>query len=247
MRDFEDSTLWHVSAFERLQLEGRQAFQRSGGPTLLPTTLLADLRRLHADPDNDDVLEVMAACVRQREAALLYLKHDMLVWPVTLFPQHMLAHSPVDLVQEGSSTGFAMLKLLSAEPPGVRPPGHWMHERVANAQHYRPLAPLLWTVALQGPRSTLLSEIGGRAAYRLSSSRGDERPAAPGALAPAVQRLEREAVSLRDMAGWPGLSVERASRLLNALYLTGGLVVTRSHPAAREEPLRSGGFFSRRR
>ena len=30
------------------------------------------------------------------------------------------------------------------QPPGVRPPGHWMHERVGTAQHYRPLAPLVW-------------------------------------------------------------------------------------------------------
>jgi len=247
MRDFEDSTLWRVSAFERLQREGREAYQRSGGPTLLPTTLQADLRRLHADPTSNDVLEVMAACVRHREAALLCLQHESLVWPVTLFPLSKLVHSPVDLVQEGSRAGLANLKLLSAEPPGVRPPGHWMHERVAAVSHYRPLAPLLWKVALQGPRTDVLTEIGGRAAYRLVSSRAEERPAAAGALAPAIQRLEREAVSLRDLARWPGMDLERASRLLNALYLTGGLVVTRSHPAAREAPARTGGFFSRRR
>jgi hypothetical protein len=32
------------------------------------------------------------------------------------------------------------------------------------------------------------------------------------------------------------MSADRASRLLNALYLATGLMVTRSHPAARSEP-----------
>ena len=61
----------------------------------------------------------------------------------------------------------------------------------------------------------------------------------------AMHRLQRESVSLRDLAGWPGMSLERASRLLNALYLTGGLMLTRSHPAARDEPGLLRGFFRR--
>jgi hypothetical protein len=244
VRDFEDSTLWRISAFEREQMaSGQSAFSRLGDTTVLPTTVLADLSRLRADPATDDALEAVAAFQRHREAALLILRHEQLVWPVTMFPQHMLYHSPRDLVSESTPVGLATLKLLSAEPPGVRPPGHWMHERVAHAEHYRPLAPMLWTVALQGPRSTLLAEIGGRAAYRLMPGHDDERPAAYGALGPAVLRLRREAVSLREMALWPGLSVERASRLLNALYLTGSLMVARSHPAARDEPGRARRLF----
>ena len=57
-----------------------------------------------------------------------------------------------------------------------------------------------------------------------------------GAMGSAAIRLRRETVALRDIAGWPGMSVERASRLVNALYLTGGLLVTRTHPAARADP-----------
>lgn len=236
MRDFEDSTLWRISAFERMRLEtGTSGFQRLAGPTLLPTTLLADLRRLHADAANDDALEVMAACLRHREAALLLLQVDQLVWPVTLFPQAMLAHAPRDLTQ-ASDAGLASLKVLAAEPPGVKPPGHWMHERVGAADHYRPLQPLLWDLALRGPRRMLLSEIGGRAAYRFMPSRLEAaHMPASGALRSAMSRLQRESAPLRDIAGWPGMGVERASRLLNALYLAGALLVTRSHPAAREQ------------
>ena len=41
MRDFEDSTLWRISAYERMRLErGSSVFAQLGEPTMLPTTLL---------------------------------------------------------------------------------------------------------------------------------------------------------------------------------------------------------------
>jgi len=49
---------------------------------------------------------------------------------------------------------------------------------------------------------------------------------------------------LRKIAGWPGMSVERASRLLNALYLTSNLIVSRAHHTARPGVLHW--LFSRR-
>jgi hypothetical protein len=242
MRDFEDSTLWRISAFDRERLHtGESAFARIDGPTVLPTTLLADLDRLDADQANNDVLEIVAACMRHREAALLYLHYEELVWPVTLFPRSMLYHSPRD-VALASASGLGHLKVMLTEPPGIRPPGHWMLERVGQAGHYRPLAPLLWQLSLEGPRRTLLTEINGTAAYRVVQASTSAQVAAPGALGPAVDRLRRESVSLRTMATWPGLSIERASRLLNGLYLTSNLMVTRAHPAARSQPAHRGLF-----
>ena len=58
-------------------------------------------------------------------------------------------------------------------------------------------------------------------------------------LDPAVERLRREAASLKQIAGWPGMSLERAARLLNALYLGANLMVSRSGAAARPEPRKS--------
>jgi len=247
MRDFEDSTLWRVSAFERMRRDtGSSGFARLSGPTVLPTTLLADLRRLDADPASSDALEVIAACVRHREAALLCLQHDGLVWPVTLFPTEQLYHSPRDMTH-ASLAGLAAVRLLAAEPPGVRPPGHWMHERVGEATHYRPLAPLLWSLALNGPRRELLSDIAGPAAYRLVTGSSGERPHAPGALGSALERLQRESSPLREIARWPGMSTERASRLLNGLYLCGSLLITRTHPRAGTPQEERGGWFGLRR
>jgi hypothetical protein len=236
MRDFEDSTLWRVSEFERVRLNtGGSGFARLEGPTVLPTTLLADLYRLEAAGVSSEPLETVAACVRHREAALLCLQYEGLVWPITLFPTQMLYHSPRDMAQ-AMPASLSRLAVLSTEPPGVRPPGHWMHERVAHTAHYRPLLPLLWTLALQGPRTTLLAEIGGTAAYRALKNPEADGVSLGGALSSAAQRLRRETVSLREISSWPGMSVERASRLLNGLYLGSALLATRAHPSARAAP-----------
>ena len=48
-------------------------------------------------------------------------------------------------------------------------------------------------------------------------------------------RLRREVASLREVASWPGMGRERATRLLNALYLQAGLIVSRSHPDAMRD------------
>jgi hypothetical protein len=240
MPEFAASTLWRISAFERERASGGLA---DAGPSLLPSTLLSDLRRLEA-AHGDDPLEVIAACMRHREPALLYLGLGPLVWPVTVFPQERLYHSPRAVEELGASAPLAQLKLISAERPGLRPPGHVARDRVGAEHKYHPIDGLTWAVALFGPRRDLLNEIGGRSAYRLAPGRASDLPYAPGALAPAVQRLRGASVALRDIARWPGLSVERASRLLNALYLDCALMVTRSHPAARDEPQ---GWWARRR
>lgn len=247
MRDFEESTLWRVSEFERVRQEtGHSGFARLGHATVLPTTLVADLRRLDRGPDSGDVLEIVAACVRHRESALLCLEIDGLVWPVTLFPQQMLYHSPRDFA-EAPLAALAQLRMLAAEPPGVRPPGHWMHERVGAAEHYRELVPLLWRLSLYGPRRELLQEIDGRAAYRLMPSRLGPGPLpSGGALGPALQRLQQETSPLREIASGPGMTIERASRMLNALYLSGGLLVSRSHPSAREPAPAAKGLFRKK-
>jgi len=243
VRDFEDSTLWRISEYDRVrQSTGTSGFDRLSGARVLPTTLLADLRRLDADPASNDVLEVVAACMRHRQSALLVLQHQGLVWPVTIFPAQMMYHSPISLHDSGRGrgvTGLADLRVLETEPAGVRAPGPWLlgpSVDPVQASHYRELQPLLWSLALDGPRSTLLSEIAGTAAYRAIRSPSDEGLSTPGALGSACEHLRRETVSLRAIGAWPAMNVERASRLLNALYLASALLVSRTHPAARSAP-----------
>jgi hypothetical protein len=82
----------------------------------------------------------------------------------------------------------------------------------------------------------LLAEITGTAAYRALKNPEADGVTIGGPLRSAAQRLRRETVALRDIAAWPGMSIERACRLLNGLYLSSSLLATRSHPAARPEP-----------
>lgn len=236
MRDFDDSTLWRISAYERMRAEsGNSGFARLGNRTVLPTTLHAELSHLRHGQRDTDVLEVVAACMRQRESALLLLRHADLVWPLTLFPQQALYHLPRPLI-ESLAQGTRGLEVLAVEPPGLRPPGHLMHERVAEGPGYRPLGPLLWALALHAPRASLFEPIAGRAAYRLAADFSPDVELQLGALGPALQRLRIEIASLPDIAAWPGMDTERATRLLNGVYLLGGLRVLRHHPAAREAP-----------
>jgi hypothetical protein len=57
--------------------------------------------------------------------------------------------------------------------------------------------------------------------------RADQQLQAPGAIGSAIARLRAKPASAREIAGWPGMNGERASRLLNALYLTSNLMVLR--------------------
>jgi hypothetical protein len=232
MPDIQDQNLWRVSAFDALRHQAATASHADLRRTVIASTLQAELRMLDRRKEGADALEVVAACVRLRQSALVYLQCDEGVWPVTLFPEQMLYHSPRSLLR-GTVRALGSLQTLDVEAPGVRPPGHWMHERIARGESYHPLTPALWLLALQGPRIDLLHEIAGPAAYRVLRNPAGQELATPGALGPAVERLRKESAPLRKIASWPGMSTERASRLLNALYLTSNLIVSRAHHSAR--------------
>ena len=124
------------------------------------------------------------------------------------------------------------LTVLQVEPAVLRPPGDPEATLVGDPLLYRPLTPLLWTIAVHGPRSELLTEITGAAVYRVSPAFDLAVLRAEGPFRKAVQQLRREVASQREIASWPGMNRERTTRLLNALYLQAGLIVSRSHPAA---------------
>lgn len=237
MSELAEQALWRISAFDNLRQSAsaasRAELQRT---TVLATTLQSELRLLDRRRDSADALEVVAACVRLREPALIYLQCEESVWPVTIFPEQALYHSPRSLLL-GAPRDLAALTTLEVEPPGVRPPGHWMYERIAQVESYHPLMPALWKLALQGPRKGLLHEVAGPAAYRALRNPAAQEMATPGALGPAVERMRKESASLRKIASWPGMSEERASRLINGLYLTSNLIVSRAHHSARPSML----------
>lgn len=197
----------------------------------LSPSLAQDLMRFEQGGRSTDVLEVLAAAVRHARSLTVHLQCGDKVLPVTLFPRERVLHCPLDLqtlVEEGRD----VLVVLQVEPAVLRAPGDPEASLVGEARLYRPLSPLLWAMAVRGSRSELLPEITGAAVYRVSPAFDLAVLRASGPLRAAVQRLRREVASQREIASWPGMNRERAARLLNALYLQAGLIVSRSHPAA---------------
>lgn len=239
MHSGSPSTLWRLSEFEQHYRTRTTAADALGNSLLLSSSLLGEIGALEQRRCDRDVVEVVAACRRSQEAALIFLRLDELVWPITIFPSEGIYHSRHDLLQAFGQTPLN-LSVMAVEPATVVPPALHVRERGEQAEYFRPLHPALWQLALCSPTQGLLREIGGPAAYRALRNLASDRLQAPGALGPAAERLHREAAALRHIAQWPGMSVERGVRLLNALYLTSNLMVSRSHPLARAEPTLTG-------
>lgn len=242
MRQLDDSTLWQVSEFERMFAQtGNSGFARLNASTTLSAPLNAELTRLERGHRETQVLDVVAACLRQGESALLLLRLKGLVWPLTLFPKAGLYHLSRPIV-DALKSGNADLEVIGVEPAGIRPPGPLDPMPIDGSSHFRVLPPLLWALALHAPQVRLLDDIGGRAAYRIAAGFDAGDVAHSGALASALRRLRLEVASLQDIAGWPGMDTDRAARLLDAIYLQGGLMVLRTHAAARGDAGPFGAF-----
>ena len=232
---FGEPELMRASAYQ-LYLKELEAETTSGGVSSrissLSPSLRADLYRFEADGGTSEVLEVFAACVRHAKRVTVHAQHGEHVLPLTVFPHEQLVHCPITFT-ELLGIGLTGFRVLHVEPARLSPPGEAEPAFVGEPQLYFPLAPLLWELALRGERSQLLPEIAGPAVYRMAPGLALGALPLSGALQAAVHRLRHDVSNLRDMAEWPGMDREQASRLLNALYLQAGLMVSRSHPGAR--------------
>jgi hypothetical protein len=224
--------LLRISEFQRRQIESARAEDTGAGSTRLSSlnpSLLQDLLRFD-EPARAGVglelIEVMAAAVRHGRALLLQVEHELHVFALTVFPVQRQVHAP--LTQEQLlALPLHQLRVLHVEPSRLHPEDE--------PESMSPLGMLLWELALRGNRDELLPEIGGLAAYRIAPGVDLERLELTGSLAAAVTRLRVQTSNVREMAQWPGFDRERAMRLLNALYLQAGLIVSRTHPAATND------------
>jgi hypothetical protein len=200
----------------------------------LSPSLRADLQRFETGGGTSEVLDVVAACVRHAKRVTIHLQCDERVVPLTIFPDERLAHCPLTMNQLFAKQ-LTSLHVMHVEPSVLRPPGDPQHELVGDERLHFPLGPLLWELAMRGARSELLPEIAGPAVYRVTPSLNVEALPVSGPLRESIERLRNETATLSDVAQWPGLDRELAARLLNALYLQAGLMVSRSHPDAINE------------
>ena len=234
---FGEPQLLRASAFRRY-LEELEAEPTQGGISTrissLSPSLRADLMRFEQHGGSTEVVEVLAACVRHSKRVTIHLQCDQRVVPLTVFPQERLVHCPMDM-HEMIEKHLPRLRVMHVEPALLRPPGDMETALIGEGHLHHPLAPLLWELALRGLRGELLPEIAGAAVYRAAPGLDIAALRVRGAVLASIRRLKREAVNLRELSEWPGLDRERAARLLNALYLQAGLIVSRSHPDAINE------------
>ena len=205
--------------------------------------MLQDLQRFEKPLGSGclEVLEVMAAAVRHGRALRLLLEHEGLVLPLTVKPQERLVHAPLALAQ-WSLLRWSTLKVLQVEPAAAAETAALTQEAPLGVmqqqaplgvmQQQAPLGLVLWALALEGSRADLLPEIAGPVAYRIVPGTDLSGLDLAGLLASAVTRLQRQTTTLGELSQWPGFDRERATRLLNGLYLQAGLMITRTRPAA---------------
>ena len=198
---------------------------------LLSPSLQADLLRFEEDGSGSEVIEVMAACLRHAASLTIHLQCGDRVVPLTVFSRERLVHCPIGL-GELVERHLADVRVMHVEPTPLRPPGDPRRAWVGASHLYQPLTPLLWELAMRGPRGDLLPEISGPAVYRVAPALVTAELLTIGVLKPAIERLREQPANLAEIASWPELGRERASRLLNGLYLQAGLIVSRSHPDA---------------
>lgn len=190
--------------------------------------LLKDLQRFDARAragEGLEVMEVLAAAVRHSRPLRLMVEHGDHILPLTVRPRERLVQAPLPAAA-WDALHWPGLRVLQVEPAGPAPGDD------SAAMPAIPLGPVLWALALRGARAELLPEIVGPAAYRIAPTTDLAALDLGNVLGVAVARLQRETAALDDIARWPGMNRERASRLLNGLYLQAGLIVSRAHPAA---------------
>ena len=200
----------------------------------LTPSLMADLQRFGSESGGGalDILALLAASVRHGRALRAVVQVEQHSVPLTLFPTARVAHSPLPMVSLLSGR-VQDWRLLQVAPALMKAPG--AAELQALVHNYTPLPLLLWAVAQRGSRDSLLPEIAGTAAYRVTPSADLRLLDLTGTLLAAVERLRRGTTNLRDIANWPGFDKQRAQRLLNGLYLQAALLVSRTHPAATND------------
>lgn len=240
---FGEPELLRASAF-RGYLDDLDAGSAAGSAnsrmSALSPSLQADLMRFEQEGAGSETLEVIAACLRHSKRVTIHLECGDKVVPLTVFPRERLLHCPVDLA-ELMARHLPQLRVMHIEPAVLRPPDDPERSLVGEAHLYHRLAPLLWELAMRGSRRELLPEIAGPAVYRVSPALDTAALATSGALRATIERLRRQTARFAEIASWPAFDRERAARLLNAIYLQSGLMISRSHPEAIRES-RFGGL-----
>jgi hypothetical protein len=199
-------------------------------PTTLSPSVLSDLSRFANNLESTDPLPVVAASLRHMRALVLHIRHSLGELPLHIFPREQRFGCAVDLLvlPPGEIAKFYLTR--------VEPWDDFWHGSGSDAPtHFNPLRPLLWLLALHGPRESLLPEISGSVRYRLGPGVSLRQLPLEEPVRSLVWTMRDVASSFDELSRASGLEPRSLSRLLNALYLQSGLIVSRALLAARRE------------
>jgi hypothetical protein len=191
----------------------------------LSPSLLQDLLRFSKQGGDIDLLHAVAASVRHGKAKSLCLEKADQPIVASISPRLQIYRAPRDLCALPPSQ-LAVLRLSRVEPESASvPPGSTA--RI----HVGPLRPLLWSLALFGPRDELLPEIAGAVRYRLAFGVTLAGLPIDSEWMPTLHRLRSMPLSLEDMASGGSFRRVTPQRMLNAIYLQSGLMISRAFDA----------------
>jgi hypothetical protein len=206
------------------------------GTSTLSPSLLSDLRRFTDEVRNTDLLPVLAASVRHLRPLVMQLQYSDRTIALSVLPREQQFLCTLDFFALPADE-VSRLRLVHVGP--IPPAGAHGLTDVAQA-HTGVLAPLLWRLALHGARDELLPEIAGPVRYRLAPGVPLRSLPMDAWSLPLLKSLRGEAATLEELAPQDELGQARTRRLLNAIYLQGRLLITRSLP------MRCRGSVSRR-
>lgn len=193
--------------------------------TLSPS-VLCDLLRFEDEACGSDLLPVLAAIVRHMRPLLVYLQFLDRVVELSVFPREQQFRCELDLpnLSRNDAAKLQVMHVAPVPPAGLHDPA------AAGAAHGGTVALLLWQMALHGNRDTLLPEIAGPVRYRLAPGLSLRRLPMDAWCPSILRRLGDEPVAVHELAEASESGLARTHRLLNALYLRGRLMITRSLP-----------------
>jgi hypothetical protein len=198
-------------------------------PSTLSPSLHSDLQRFADEECGTDLLPVLAASVRHAKPLILHLQHGDRIVTLSVFPREQQFHCGVDVCALGAGE-TARLRLIHVGPVLA---AESRQPEDLPAPHAGLLPTLLWQLALHGARGELLPEIAGPVRYRLGPGVPLRALPMDTWIAPMLRRLRGEPATLDELAPPTLLAQSRAQRLLNAIYLQGRLMITRSLPTQR--------------
>lgn len=191
----------------------------------LGSSIWADLRRFEVSPTGFDLLVVMAACMRHVHSLDIHIRMRGQLEVLSVYPQAQSFRCTLDLCSLPASE-LAILGLVHVEPAAtLLEPEHSLQPSAALRTGQLRL--LLWQMALHGPRSALLPEIDEPARFRLAPGLDLLSLPLDLALTQVLDKMHDKPLSVDELASDSALGRPGVVRLLNALYLQSGLIVTR--------------------